>query len=143
MMDQQRTERPPGRSRIAWVTGLAAVVFAAGIYVLVFRPFHKPEEDGQSKADKYAPPPRLEPAEPETDVPKGLPIVPWGKRHHFPEIRKPWYVPAKERVHAPAEDEPVLGLVVGKQARAYSTNQLNEHEMVIDEIAGVPVLVTY
>jgi hypothetical protein len=37
----------------------------------------------------------------------------------------------------------VLGVVVKGRARAYSTNQLNFHEIVIDELAGVPILVTY
>jgi hypothetical protein len=112
---------------------------AAGIYVFVFQPFHKTPE-------KYSSPERsaeLDFVEPETEVPEGLPIVPYGKRHHFPEIRRPWYVTSKDADNTPGEDEPVLGLVVGKEARAFSTNQLNEHEMVIDELAGVPVLVTY
>ena len=86
-----------------------------------------------------APLPRLS----ETEPPAGLPIVLWGKRDHFPVIRKPQYLTAKQGDRALAPDEPVLGLVIGNEARAYSTNQLNEHEMVIDTIAGKPVLVTY
>src|SRR5438309_2333281 len=80
---------------------------------------------------------------PETEPPAGLPIVLWGKRDHFPVIRKPQYLTAKQGDRALAPDEPVLGLVIGNEARAYSTNQLNEHEMVIDTIAAKPVLVTY
>jgi hypothetical protein len=37
----------------------------------------------------------------------------------------------------------VLGLVLDGVARAYPTNQLNDHEMVVDDIGGTPVLVTY
>jgi hypothetical protein len=80
---------------------------------------------------------------PETPPPPGLPIIPWGKRDHFPVIRQPEYVSAEEGDRLLTPDEPVLGLVVGGAARAYSTNQLNEHEMVLDEVAGVPLLVTY
>ncbi len=123
----------------AWFVALAAVLSTAGIYVLVFQPFHKPT--GQRPSPNL--PADLESSEPETEVPEGLPIVPYGRRHHFPEIRRPRYVTSKETDNTPGEDEPVLGLVVGKEARAFSTNQLNEHEMVIDEIGGVPVLVTY
>ena len=72
-----------------------------------------------------------------------MPIVPWGKRGYFPVIRNPQYLTADEGDRALARDEPVLGLVIGKQARAYSTNQLNDHEMVVDTIAGTPVLVSY
>jgi hypothetical protein len=80
---------------------------------------------------------------PEATPPPGLPIVAWTARDHFPIIRKPWYVPAKQADLLMALEEPVLGVVLDGQARAYSTNQLNEHEVVIDEIAGIPVLVTY
>jgi hypothetical protein len=58
-------------------------------------------------------------------------------------IRRPQYLTAEQGDRALARDEPVLGLVIGKEARAYSTNQLNDHEMVIDEVDGKPVLVTY
>jgi len=84
-------------------------------------------------------PPRL----PETEPPPGLPIILWGKRDHFPVIRKPEYLTAQQGDRAMMPEEPVLGFVIGNEARAYSTNQLNEHEMVIDTIAGTPVLVTY
>jgi hypothetical protein len=79
----------------------------------------------------------------ETSPPPGLPIVPWGKRDHFPVIRRPEYWTVKQAEGALAYDEPVLGVVIGSEARAYSTNQLNEHEMVIDTLADTPVLVTY
>lgn len=79
----------------------------------------------------------------ETDPPPDLPIVPWGKRGHFPVIRKPRYLPAEQGDRLLFAAEPVLGLVLNGVARAFPTNQLNEHEMVIDEINGTPVLVTY
>ena len=80
---------------------------------------------------------------PETSPPPGLPIISWGKRDHFPVIRRPEYWTVKQAEGALAHDEPVLGVVIGSEARAYSTNQLNEHEMVIDTVAETPVLVTY
>jgi hypothetical protein len=79
----------------------------------------------------------------ETEPPKELPLVTWGKRDHFPMIRKPKFITAGDGDQLLAKDEPVLGLVVGPDTRAYSTNQLNRHEMVLDEVGGVPVLVTY
>jgi hypothetical protein len=75
------------------------------------------------------------------DPPPGLPIV-RGSRP-YSEIRFPECVSPDQADQVPFPDEPVLGLVVNGQARAYSTNQLNDHEMVIDEVGGVPVLVTY
>jgi len=95
--------------------------------------------DQADKAALAAEPPRL----PETSPPPGLPINAWGPRDTFHTIRKPWYVSSRQGDSLLAADEPVLGLVIGTEVRAYSTNQLNEHEMVLDEIAGTPVLVTY
>ena len=80
---------------------------------------------------------------PETSPPPDLPIIPWAKRDHFPVIRKPSFVSAKEGKRLLDSDEPVLGISMGGEARAYSTNHLNKHEMVLDEIAGTPILVTY
>jgi hypothetical protein len=80
---------------------------------------------------------------PEAPPPPGLPIVDWGQRDFFPIIRNPVYVTAGDGDNLLLDTEPVLGVVIGKEARAYSTNQLNRHEMVTDEIAGMPVLVTY
>jgi hypothetical protein len=86
-------------------------------------------------------PPR--PKLPETDPPPGLPVIGWGHRDLFPVMRSPRYVNATVGDTLLMDTEPVLGVVIGSETRAYSTNQLNKHEMVIDEIAGVPVLVTY
>src|SRR5947207_8546389 len=96
-----------------------------------FSPSVKPESVDTKDLDSL---PRL----PETEPPAGLPIVLWGKRDHFPVIRNPEYLTAKQGDRAMAPDEPVLGLVIGDEARAYSTNQLNKHEMVIDTIEGKP-----
>jgi hypothetical protein len=80
---------------------------------------------------------------PETQPPPGLPIVPWGRHELSPVIRQPKFLTAEQGDSALARDEPVVGLVIGGEARAYSTNQLNDHEMVVDTLAGTPLLVTY
>jgi hypothetical protein len=107
------------------------------------QPIHQVSAAALTDADDFSPahssPKRL----PETAPPVGLPIAAWGARDSFPVIRTPWYVSAQQGDGLLATNEPVLGLWLGGQARAYSTNQLNEHEMVLDDIAGTPVLVTY
>src|SRR6266852_8696614 len=55
---------------------------------------------------------------PETSPPPGLPIIPWGKRDHFPVIRRPEYWTLKQAEGNLAHDEPILGLVIGNEARA-------------------------
>jgi len=99
--------------------------------------------DTQQAPEVEASPESSLPRLPETQPPAGLPIVTWGKRDHFPVIRNPQYLTAEQGDRALAPDEPILGLIIGHEVRAYSTNQLNDHEMVIDTIAGTPVLVTY
>ncbi len=102
-------------------------------------PSSESPESASADDSLHSPLPRL----PETSPPPGLPIVAWGKRDHFPVIRNPDYWTAEQGDKALARDEPVLGLVIGSEARAYSTNHLNDHEMVVDTLAGTPILVTY
>jgi hypothetical protein len=118
-----------GKLRLGFVS-LSTISLIAGLYVLVCNPFSS--LPGNEHLNEQS-----------TDDLDSLPIVRWADRHHFPEIRSPWYVSSDEKENTPAEGEPVIGFVLGDQARAYSTNQLNDHEMVIDEVAGVPILVTY
>ena len=58
-------------------------------------------------------------------------ILPRGR---IAAITNPTYVPADEAA-IPAET-PVLGVVIDGEARAYSLNLLNVHEVVNDEIGG-------
>ena len=66
-------------------------------------------------------------------LPKGYrQVVPRGV---IASIDKPRFVPAREaRIQ---DDAWVLGVVVGGEARAYSLNLLNRHEIVNDRAAGV------
>ncbi len=57
-------------------------------------------------------------------------------------IDNPMFVPVAEMDDL-APTEPVIGLVVGGEARAYPLRILTWHEIVNDTIAGVPVAVTY
>lgn len=56
-------------------------------------------------------------------------------------IYDPEFVPADE---APLKDEElVLGLALGGEAKAYPITVLRHREMVNDEMAGIPTLVTW
>jgi hypothetical protein len=61
----------------------------------------------------------------------------------IPAIDDPEYVtgPAADGQMKP--DEPVLGVVVGGTARAYSLWQLDHHEVVNDEIDGTAIAATW
>jgi Protein of unknown function (DUF3179) len=62
-------------------------------------------------------------------------------RDGIPSIDDPKFVPASEA--ALPDQEPVIGLVVDGDARAYPLRILIWHEIVNDVVGGVPVAVTY
>jgi hypothetical protein len=61
----------------------------------------------------------------------------------IPAILKPSFVNANEAVRWLGKREPVISVVINGNARAYPLQILMWHEMVNDEIDGVPVLVTF
>ncbi|MDA1090606.1 MAG: DUF3179 domain-containing protein [Proteobacteria bacterium] len=60
----------------------------------------------------------------------------------IPSIDKPKFVEVA-KVTDLTDTEPVIGLVIKGKARAYPLRILTWHEIVNDELAGVPVTVTY
>ena len=60
----------------------------------------------------------------------------------IPSIDDPKFVPVSE-VTDLADTEPVIGVTVNGEARAYPLGILTQHEIVNDTIGGVPVTVTY
>ena len=72
---------------------------------------------------------------PGRDHPRGPP------RDGIPAIDAPEFVPVAEA--SLPEDEPVLGLVINGDARAYPLRILIWHEIVNDVVGGVPVAITY
>jgi hypothetical protein len=70
-------------------------------------------------------------------------IVPGGPgKDGIPAILKPVFVPAREVSFLKDEDR-ILGLNQGGEAKAYPIKILNWHEIVNDTIGGKPVVVTY
>ena len=67
-------------------------------------------------------------------------IVP---RDRIAAIINPRFGTAAEAGRRLADDEPVVGLEINGEARAYSTYQLSRHEIVNDVVGGVPVAVTW
>ncbi|MEE8350919.1 MAG: DUF3179 domain-containing protein [Rhodospirillales bacterium] len=60
----------------------------------------------------------------------------------IPSIDKPRFARLAE-VSGLADTEPVVGLIINGKARAYPLRILTWHEIVNDELAGVPVTITY
>jgi len=60
----------------------------------------------------------------------------------IPSIDNPKFVPLAKATGL-SDTEPVVGLIINGKARAYPLRILTWHEIVNDELAGVPVTVTY
>lgn len=76
----------------------------------------------------------LSPGPGEEEISGFVRVLPRGA---IPSIDRPSFVSARDAKIDP--DSWVLGVVLEGQARAYSLNLLNHHEVVNDEIAGRPV----
>jgi len=67
-------------------------------------------------------------------------VLPFGA---IPAIDKPKFVSGEKADRQMRPEEPVLGVVVEGEAKAYSLWQLDEHEIVNDEIAGTAIAATW
>jgi hypothetical protein len=61
----------------------------------------------------------------------------------IPAIDDPEFVSGADAELQMRAQEPVLGVVIGGEARAYSLWQLDAHEIVNDEIAGRAIAATW
>ncbi len=61
----------------------------------------------------------------------------------IPAILDPTFVSAERAEDWMDPDEPVLGLSINGDSRAYSVRMLSQHEIVNDVVGGLPVAVTW
>ena len=94
------------------------------------------------------PPPGLEREFPRADF--SIAAVDWSEirsggppRDGIPSIDAPEFVSVEEAAASLSPTEPVVGLIVGDDARAYPLRILIWHEIVNDIVGGAPVAVTY
>lgn len=64
------------------------------------------------------------------------------RRDCIPSIDRPKYVSAEDANHV-EDDESVIAINIGGDARAYPTRLLDHHEIVNDTIGGEPVAITW
>jgi hypothetical protein len=72
----------------------------------------------------------------------GDPVLRGLPKDAIPAIDKPAFVPA-DRATFVHPDEPVIGIAIDGDARAYPTWLLNAHEIVNDRIGGRAIAVTW
>ena len=91
-----------------------------------------------------SPPPATEETEPATPEPTEIVEYQWNQllmRDGIAPIYEPEFVPAGESGYK--DDELVMGVAIDGEAKAYPVGLLNGREMVNDELAGTPILVTW
>ena len=64
-------------------------------------------------------------------------------RDAIPSIDDPEFVPAAKADSVMLDEELVIGMVGAREQRAYSTWQLDRHEIVKDVFEGRPIAVTW
>ncbi|MCH6588153.1 MAG: DUF3179 domain-containing protein, partial [Proteobacteria bacterium] len=64
-------------------------------------------------------------------------------RDGIPPIDDPIFLNASDDPEYMEDDDPVIALEVGGEAKAYPLDILQSHEIVNDELGGIPVTVTY
>jgi hypothetical protein len=60
----------------------------------------------------------------------------------IPAILKPQFFPPEKATYL-KDSDPIIGVRIGGQARAYPINILNWHEVVNDTVNGIPIAVTF
>jgi len=58
-------------------------------------------------------------------------------------LHEPVYVTGEAAAAQMRDDEPVIGVIVGEDARAYSLWQLDHHEIVNDTVGGRAIAATW
>jgi hypothetical protein len=61
----------------------------------------------------------------------------------IPAVDDPEFVSGSDADRQMRSNEPVLGVVIGDEARAYSLWQLDAHEIVNDEVGGSAIAATW
>jgi hypothetical protein len=91
-----------------------------------------------------SPPPATEEIEPATPEATEMAEYQWNQllmRDGIAPIYEPEFVPGDESGYD--DDELVMGVAIDGEAKAYPVGLLRGREMVNDELAGTPILVTW
>ena len=76
-------------------------------------------------------------------VDRNLQVFTVTSKDAIPAIRDPEFVSAADAEAWMMPDEPVIGVEIAGEARAYPTAMLSRHEIVNDVLGGAPIAVTW
>lgn len=109
--------------------------------LLLAVPFAAAGDDASPSAFRFGADPRVKITIDKKEIRRGHPTAKVLK-DLIPAIWKPEAIPAAAATWL-KDDDRVLGLAIGKEARAYPLRILEAHEMVNDVLGGQPVAPNY
>jgi len=131
----QRAERP--RFELSLLGGVALVVGLVAVSVWAFTGSN--EAVINMAGERVSPSAAYNPVAAGEDLPDGFrQLLP---RDAINPIYEPSFVNAASVTWPP--DAQVIGIVSGDEAKAYPVSFLNSREMVIDQLDGIPLLVSW
>ncbi len=74
---------------------------------------------------------------------EGDPLIRLMKKDGIPAIDKPKMIPASEAADLMKDEEPIIGVFDGENARAYPIWYLDGHEIVNDRLGQLPIAATW
>ena len=143
LSDIDPTRTPPTEDRAASTMTRSVLYVAALLVALIASTVWAFSEDTTAK--KTAAGVRVSPSSAYNPVTAGDPL-PDGFRQLLPRdairpVYDPRFVPA-EQVGWPSETD-VIGVTIDGEAKAYPVSFLNGRELVVDELGGEPILVSW
>ena len=140
------TARPTRRKALAALIGISATCVVA----LVAGCGHGDSEapDSGQTTPEADPTSQVQDSTPTTATPptvsdRDLEIVTVLAKDAIPAIRSPEFVGAADAEEWMNADEPVIGVEIEGDARAYPVAMLSRHEIVNDMVGGAPIAVTW
>ena len=127
----------------ASVAGLGSIIvfvlLAVSFGLFVLRPTEPSQQPAQSGGPLADPTTTYDPVKAGEETPRGYrPLL---DRDRIAPIYNPTFVSASESEWP--DDALVIGIARDGEAKAYPVSHLNSREMVIDRLAGIPLLVTW
>ena len=118
---------------------VALVLGALALAILTVWAFRNPPVDVADVGTRVGSSEAYDPVAAGEPLPEGFrQLLP---RDAIEPVYSPTFIPAED---APwPDDAQVIGVAGGGEAKAYPVSFLNRREMVIDELAGEPILVTW
>ncbi len=135
-----------GARRQVFAGRMATAIAAVGVAILVALACN-PGGIGQ---DEIEVPYTVDPVADERDaaatpraVDRNLQVFTVTSKDAIPAIRDPEFVNAADAEAWMEAEEPVIGVEIDGEARAYPTAMLSRHEIVNDVLGGAPIAVTW